>query len=255
MTGLLCFAWLIGASWTRGAVRFGPCWWIRSLRVRVVGANEDRRGWLPSAFFLPFKSNCNVTKEQVPASYFALRSWLGSWSWVILSPKDALWRAEGAILLKGQTSTPSIRRQAGWGLEACKCKNTQLRRQDDHWKKKCCSAPVQRPSPTSNTSAVWVPDLGLSNSFQWNVIARVQTATKPEALPLLLMNLLGVLKPLWTELGRCSVKCFWYLNKSRISRRVRSFPFTPGIALWDPTAPALHEMNCTLKKANPFSLH
>lgn len=27
------------------------------------------------------------------------------------------------------------RRWAGWGLEGCKYKNTQLQRQDDHWKK------------------------------------------------------------------------------------------------------------------------
>lgn len=166
---------------------------------------------------------------------------------MILLPKDALWRAEGAILLKGQTSTPSTRRWAGRGLEGCKYKNIQLQRQDDHWKKTCCSAPLQRPSPTSNLSAGWVSDLGLSNSFLWSIITTVTTATKNKALPLFLTNLLGVLKPVQTELGLCFVKRFCYLNEIPYFLRVCSFSSKTGIALQIPTASVLNEMNCTLK--------
>lgn len=45
---------------------------------------------------------------------------------MILSPKDALWRAEGAILLEGQTSTPSLpedEQAEGWKVTNIKLPN------------------------------------------------------------------------------------------------------------------------------------
>lgn len=150
----------------------------------------------------------------------------------------------------------STRRWAGWGLEGYKYKTTQLQRQDGHCKKKCCSAPPQPPSPTSNVSAGWVSDAGLSNSFLWNIITTVTTATrKPKDLPLLLMNLLGVLKPVQTELWLCFVKCFCYLNQIPCFLESTFIFFhtrdctarSHSICLgWDEPYP---------KKANTFSLH
>jgi len=150
---------------------------------------------------------------------------------------------------------PSPRRWAGWGLEGWKYKDTHLQRQDDHRKKKCCSVPLQHPSPTCNMGAVRVSDSGLSNSSLWNIITTVTTATKNRALPLLLMNLLGVLKPVQTEIRLGFVKCFCYLNP------VPNFLKSMFIFFHSKDCTAKSHSTCVgwdelhPKKANLFSLH